>query len=198
MSPGRRHLPEPLADALAIVAPGTDLREAIENVIRAHNGALIVVSLPEKLERLGIISGGMKVGLEFAPMRLYELAKMDGAIIVDRDLTRILKAAVHLMPDHQIPSEETGTRHRTADRVAKQTGFPVISVSQSMQIIAAYVGAIRHVLEDSASILSRANQALATLERYKMRLDEVSSTLSALEIEDLVTVRDVAVVAQRL
>jgi diadenylate cyclase len=102
------------------------------------------------------------------------------------------------MPDHTIPSEETGTRHRTADRVARQTGFPVISVSQSMQIIAAYVGDIRHVLEDSGKILSRANQALATLERYKMRLDEVSSTLSALEIEDLVTVRDVAVVAQRL
>ena len=102
------------------------------------------------------------------------------------------------MPDHTIPSEETGTRHRTADRVAKQTGFPVISVSQSMQIIAAYVGATRHVLEDAGQILSRANQALATLERYKLRLDEVSSTLSALEIEDLVTVRDVAVVAQRL
>jgi diadenylate cyclase len=102
------------------------------------------------------------------------------------------------MPDHTIPSEETGTRHRTADRVARQTGFPVISVSQSMQIIAAYVGETRHVLEDSGQILSRANQALATLERYKLRLDEVSSTLSALEIEDLVTVRDVAVVAQRL
>ncbi len=123
---------------------------------------------------------------------------MDGAIIVDHDITRILKAAVHLMPDQTIPSEETGTRHRTADRVARQTGFPVISVSQSMQIIAAYVGETRHVLEGSGQILSRANQALATLERYKLRLDEVSSTLSALEIEDLVTVRDVAVVAQRL
>jgi diadenylate cyclase len=134
----------------------------------------------------------------FTATGLRELAKMDGAIIVDRDLTRILKAAVHLMPDHTIPSEETGTRHRTADRVARQTGFPVISVSQSMQIIAAYVGETRHVLEDSGQILSRANQALATLERYKLRLDEVSSTLSALEIEDLVTVRDVAVVAQRL
>ncbi|HET9858255.1 MAG TPA: DNA integrity scanning diadenylate cyclase DisA, partial [Nocardioidaceae bacterium] len=129
---------------------------------------------------------------------LRELAKMDGAIIIDRDVTRIIRAATHLMPDHTIPSEETGTRHRTADRVARQAGFPVISVSQSMQIIAAYVGETRHVLEDSGQILSRANQALATLERYKLRLDEVSSTLSALEIEDLVTVRDVAVVAQRL
>ena len=123
---------------------------------------------------------------------------MDGAIILDNDATRILRAAVHLMPDQSIHSEETGTRHRTADRVARMTGFPVISVSQSMQIIALYVGESRYVLEDSGSILSRANQALATLERYKMRLDEVSSTLSALEIEDLVTVRDVAVVAQRL
>ena len=102
------------------------------------------------------------------------------------------------MPDPSIHSDETGTRHRTADRVARQTGFPVISVSQSMQIIAAYVGETRHVIEGSAAILSRANQALATLERYKLRLDEVSATLSALEIEDLVTVRDVAVVAQRL
>ena len=136
--------------------------------------------------------------MPFTATGLRELAKMDGAIIVDRDITRILKAAVHLMPDQSIPSEETGTRHRTADRAARQTGFPVISVSQSMQIIAAYVGETRHVLEDSGLILSRANQALATLERYKLRLDEVSSTLSALEIEDLVTVRDVAVVAQRL
>ena len=136
--------------------------------------------------------------MPFTATGLRELAKMDGAIIIDRDITRIIRAAVHLMPDPSIPSEETGTRHRTADRVARQTGFPVISVSQSMQIIAAYVGEIRHVLEGSAQILSRANQALATLERYKLRLDEVSATLSALEIEDLVTVRDVAVVAQRL
>ena len=96
------------------------------------------------------------------------------------------------MPDPTIPTEESGTRHRTAERVAQQTGYPVISVSQSMRIIALYLDGSRYVLEDSAAILSRANQALATLERYKLRLDEVSGTLSALEIEDLVTVRDVA------
>ena len=145
-----------------------------------------------------ISTGGFILDVPFTATGLRELAKMDGGIILDKDVTRIHRAAVHLMPDHTIHSDETGTRHRTADRVAKQTGFPVISVSQSMQIIAAYVGATRHVLEDSGQILSRANQALATLERYKLRLDEVSSTLSALEIEDLVTVRDVAVVAQRL
>ena len=145
-----------------------------------------------------ISTGGFELDVPFSATGLRELAKMDGAIILDREITRIHRAAVHLMPDHTIHSDETGTRHRTADRVARQTGFPVISVSQSMQIIAAYVGEIRHVLEDSGQILSRANQALATLERYKLRLDEVASTLSALEIEDLVTARDVAVVAQRL
>ncbi len=123
---------------------------------------------------------------------------MDGGIVVDRDCTKIVRAAVQLVPDPQIHTDESGTRHRTADRVNKQTHLPVISVSQSMSIIAIYVNGERYVLEDSTQILSRANQALATLERYKLRLDEVSGTLSALEIEDLVTVRDVCAVAQRL
>ena len=123
---------------------------------------------------------------------------MDGAVVLSSDGTRILRAAVHLMPDPSIPTEESGTRHRTAERVARQTGYPVISVSQSMRIISLYVNGQRHVLDDSAAILSRANQALATLERYKLRLDEVSGTLSALEIEDLVTVRDAVSVVQRL
>src|SRR5918997_1288247 len=130
--------------------------------------------------------------------RVRELCKMDGAVVLSSDGTRIVRAAVHLMPDPSIPSEESGTRHRTAERVAKQSGFPVISVSQSMRIIGLYVNGQRHVLDDSAAILSRANQALATLERYKLRLDEVSGTLSALEIEDLVTVRDAVAVVQRL
>ncbi len=123
---------------------------------------------------------------------------MDGAVVLSSDGTRIVRAAVHLMPDPAIPTEESGTRHRTAERVAKQTGHPVISVSQSMRIIGLYVDGHRHVLDDSAAILSRANQALATLERYKLRLDEVSGTLSALEIEDLVTARDAIAVVQRM
>jgi diadenylate cyclase len=145
-----------------------------------------------------LCTGGFALDVEFSATALRELAKMDGAIILDKDCTRIVRAAVHLMPDSSIPTVETGTRHRTAERIAKQTGIPVISVSQSMRIIALYVDDIRYVLEDTGQILSRANQALATLERYKLRLDEVSGTLSALEIEDLVTVRDVAAVAQRL
>ena len=185
-----------LRATLASIAPGTALRDGLERVLRGRTGALIVLGHDRVVD--SISTGGFQLDVPFTATGLRELAKMDGAIIVDKDITRIIRAAVHLMPDHHIPSEETGTRHRTADRVARQTGFPVISVSQSMEIIAAYVGEIRHVLEDSGQILSRANQALATLERYKLRLDEVSSTLSALEIEDLVTVRDVAVVAQRL
>jgi len=185
-----------LRATLASIAPGTTLRDGLERVLRGRTGALIVLGNDKTVE--SISTGGFTLDVPFTATGLRELAKMDGAIILDREATRILRAAVHLMPDPSIYSEETGTRHRTADRVARQTGFPVISVSQSMQIIAVYVGEIRYVLEDSGQILSRANQALATLERYKLRLDEVSSTLSALEIEDLVTVRDVAVVAQRL
>ncbi|QIK74525.1 DNA integrity scanning diadenylate cyclase DisA [Nocardioides piscis] len=185
-----------LRATLAEIAPGTALRDGLERILRGRTGALIVLGIDKTVD--SIATGGFTLDVPFTATGLRELAKMDGAIIIDKDITRIHRAAVHLMPDHTIPSEETGTRHRTAERVAKQTGFPVVSVSQSMQIIAAYVGQIRHVLEDSGQILSRANQALATLERYKMRLDEVSATLSALEIEDLVTVRDVAVVAQRL
>jgi len=181
---------------LANIAPGTSLRDGLERVLRGRTGALIVLGNDKIVD--SISTGGFNLDIPFTPTGLRELAKMDGAIILDKDASRIERAGVHLMPDPSIFSEETGTRHRTADRVARQTGFPVISVSQSMQIIAAYVGETRYVLEGSGKILSRANQALATLERYKLRLDEVSSTLSALEIEDLVTVRDVAVVAQRL
>jgi diadenylate cyclase len=190
------HEAERLRATLAIIAPGTSLRDGLERILRGRTGALIVLGHDRNVDTIS--TGGFTLDVPFTATGLRELAKMDGAIILDQDVTQIHRANVHLMPDHTIPSDETGTRHRTADRVAKQTGFPVISVSQSMQIIAAYVGETRYVLEDSGSILSRANQALATLERYKLRLDEVSSTLSALEIEDLVTVRDVAVVAQRL
>ncbi len=185
-----------LRAVLASVAPGTQLRDGLERILRGRTGALIVLGTDRTIDTIS--SGGFRLDVPFSSTGLRELAKMDGAIILDADATRIIRAAVHLMPDATIHSEETGTRHRTADRVARMTGYPVISVSQSMQIIALYVGERRYVLEDTGSILGRANQALATLERYKMRLDEVSSTLSALEIEDLVTARDVAVVAQRL
>ena len=185
-----------LRSTLAAVAPGTAMRDALERILRGRTGALVVLGFDKAVEQL--CTGGFALDVPFSATVLRELAKMDGAVILDREATHILRANVHLVPDSSIPTEESGTRHRTAERVAKQTGYPVISVSQSMRIIALYVAGRRYVLEDSATILSKANQALATLERYKMRLDEVSGTLSALEIEDLVTVRDVAAVAQRL
>ena len=181
---------------LAAAAPGTELRDGLERILRGRTGALIVLGNDRLVEQ--IATGGFPLDVEFSATRLRELAKMDGAIVCDRDASRILRAATQLLPDPTIETAESGTRHRTAERMAKQTGFPVISVSQSMRIVALYVGNRRHVLEDSGAILSRANQALATLERYKLRLDEVTGTLSALEIEDLVTVRDVAAVIQRL
>ncbi len=185
-----------LQDTLAHVAPGTMLREALERILRGRTGALIVLGNDPLVE--SISTGGFPLDIEVTSTRLRELAKMDGAIVVDKDVTRIVRAATQLVPDASIETTESGTRHRTAERVARQTGYPVLSVSQSMHIIALYVGHLRHVIEDSTAILSRANQALQTLERYKVRLDEVAGTLSALEIEDLVTVRDVASVVQRM
>nr|WP_106320686.1 DNA integrity scanning diadenylate cyclase DisA [Actinoplanes italicus] len=187
---------DPLRANLALMAPGTALRDGLERILRGRTGALIVLGYDAVVET--ICTGGFPLDVEFSATRLRELCKMDGAVVLSSDGTRIVRAAVHLMPDPSIPSEESGTRHRTAERVAKQSGYPVISVSQSMHIIGLYVNGQRHVLDDSAAILSRANQALATLERYKLRLDEVSGTLSALEIEDLVTVRDAVAVVQRL
>ena len=189
-------LPALMRQTLRAVAPGTELRDGLERVLRGRTGALIVFGYDDVVA--GMSSGGFELDVEFSATRLRELAKMDGAIVVDQQANRILRAAVQLLPDPTIETTESGTRHRTAERAAKQTGFPVISVSQSMHIVAVYVADQRYVLEDSDVILSRANQALATLERYKSRLDEVSGTLSALEIEDLVTVRDVAAVVQRL
>jgi diadenylate cyclase len=185
-----------LRSVLASVAPGTGLRDGLERILRGNTGGLIVIGWDRGVEAL--CTGGFPLDVEFSATQLRELCKMDGAVVLADDGSRILRAATHLMPDSAIPTDEAGTRHRTAQRVARQTGFPVISVSQSMRIVSLYLGERRHVLQSSAELLSRANQAIATLERYKARLDEVSNALSALEIEDLATVRDAAMVTQRL
>ncbi|MBO0829458.1 MAG: DNA integrity scanning diadenylate cyclase DisA [Streptosporangiales bacterium] len=181
---------------LTAVAPGTSLRDGLERVLRGNTGALIVLGYDRAVESL--CTGGFEINVELTGQRLRELAKMDGAIVVDNTHARILRANVHLMPDPSIPTMESGTRHRTAARVSLQTGRPVVSVSQSMRIIQLYVGDRRHVIEQPATILASANQALQTLERYRLRYDEVSRALSALEIEDHVTIRDVCTVVQRL
>jgi diadenylate cyclase len=181
--------------ALAALAPGTALRDGLERILRGNTGALIVRGYDETVAKL--CSGGFELNIGFSATRLRELAKMDGAIVLDGSGT-IVRAAVQLMPDPALPTDEAGTRHRTADRVSRQTGYPVISVSKSMRIITLFSAGTRYVIEDSATILSRAHQALATLERCKLRLNEASGALTALEIEDLVTVRDVIAVVQQL
>jgi len=184
-----------MTEALAGVAPGRPLREGLDRILQANMGALIVVG--DGPEVLAICSGGFLLDAEFTPQRLSELAKMDGAIILASDSSRIARANVHLVPNPHVPTSETGTRHRTAERVARSIPVPVISVSEDMSMIAVYVGDLKHPLEPIQRLLNRANQALQTLERYKNRLDTVSGSLSALEVEDLVTVRDVATVLQR-
>src|SRR5947209_4173321 len=184
-----------LLRALEAIAPGTELRQAIDDIIRSHEGALIVVGDPEGLKFL--YSGGIRLDQPFTPQLLYELAKMDGAIVVDPKLTKLAYANVQLMPDPTIPSNETGTRHRTAERVAKQTGALVISISQQRSTITVYLGPTRYQLNAVTEVLTKTNQSLATLETYRQRLEQVLTRLTALEFQNAVVLDDVLVVLQR-
>jgi diadenylate cyclase len=184
-----------LLEAIAKVAPGTDLRAAIDDVIRSHEGALIVVGDPEKLAFL--YSGGIRLDAPFRPQLLYELAKMDGAIIVNASLTKLAWANVQLMPDPTIASDETGTRHRTAERVAKQTSALVVSISQERETVTIFAGQSRYQLDPIADVLSKTNQGLGTLDTYRQRLEQVLTRLTALEFQNAVVLDDVLVVLQR-
>lgn len=184
-----------LAEILKMIAPGTAIREGLENILRAKTGGLLVLGDSEEV--LGIVDGGFNLNAELTPARLYELAKMDGAMVLNENADRILCANAQLIPDPTIPSSETGTRHRTAERVAKQTGILVIAISQRRDIISLYKGDLKHILEDIRVILSKANQAVQTLEKYRNVLDQALTNLSALEFEDLVTISDVVTVIQR-
>ncbi len=184
-----------MARALTQVAPGTPLREGLDRVLQSGRGGLIVFG--DGPDVLNICSGGFLLDAAFTPQRLSELAKMDGAIILASDGSRIARANVHLVPNPNVPTAETGTRHRTAERVARSLHVPVIAVSQSRKEIQAYVGDQRHSLEPVSRLLERSNQALQTLERYRNRLDQVTHTLAALEINNLVALKDVVEVLQR-
>jgi diadenylate cyclase len=184
-----------LLQALKQVAPGTALRSGIDDIIRARLGALIVIGEPSSLAFL--FSGGMRLDLPFTSQSLYELAKMDGAIIVNSAISRLVYANVQLMADPNIPSSETGTRHRTAERVAKQTDALVISISQQRETVTIFRGDLRYQLGDISDTLGRTNQALGTLETYRQRLDQGLTRLTALEFQSAVTLDDVVVVLQR-
>jgi len=186
---------ESMRDALARVAPGTPLRDGIDRVVRSKAGALLVLS--DSADVLSICSGGFLVDAPYSPQRLSELAKMDGAIILSTDGGRIARANVHLVPDPSVPTSETGTRHRTAERVARSLDVPVVSASEEMGVINVYAGGDKRQLSEVSHLLDRANQALQTLERYKVRLDDAITNLTAVEVEDIATLRDVVSVVQR-
>lgn len=184
-----------LMEILKLMAPGTQLREGLENILRAKTGGLIIIGDSEEIMK--IVDGGFNINSEYSPSYVYELAKMDGAIVLSGDLRRILYANTQLVPDSFIPTFETGTRHRTAYRVTRQTGCIVVAISQRRNIITVYKNDIKYVLRDSSIILARANQALQTLEKYVSVLDRVKSNLNLLEFQDLVTLFDVITAIQR-
>ncbi|UTR16690.1 DNA integrity scanning diadenylate cyclase DisA [Salipaludibacillus sp. LMS25] len=185
-----------ITNVLKLVAPGTALREGIDNVLRAKTGGLIVLGYTN--EMVPIVDGGFFINSDFSPAYLYELAKMDGAIILSEDGSRILYANTQLVPDNTIASTETGIRHRTAQRVATQTGNLVISISQRRNVITLYQGEHRYALKDIGVILTKANQAIQTLEKYKSVLDQSITNLGALELEELVTFQEVSQVMHRI
>ena len=184
-----------IVDILKMIAPGTQIRAGIDNILKAKTGGLIVIGDGKEIQN--IIDGGFHVDVEFSPARLYELAKMDGAIILSEDLKRILYANAQLIPDFTITTVETGTRHRTAERVAKQTGKIVISISQRRGIITIYYGNSRYVLEDTAKVMAKSNQALQTVEKYRIVFNNKINLLNEYEFNDIATLNVVVETIQR-
>ncbi|MBK8461979.1 MAG: DNA integrity scanning protein DisA [Nigerium sp.] len=177
------------------VAPGTPLREGLDRIVSGHTGALIVLGSNPELDEIS--TGGFTIDVPFSATGLRELAKMDGAIVLSSDLSRILAAAVHLSPAASYATSETGTRHRTAERTARQVGIPVVTVSASMSTISLFAGDGRQVVPRPDQLHDRAAQALAAISGHRKRLDESLERLTTLEVHDAVTLRDVAHVAQR-
>ena len=184
-----------ITEVLKTIAPGTPIREGLENILKAKTGALIVFG--DGKEVLDIADGGFSLNIDYTPARLYELAKMDGAIILSSDMKKILFANTQLIPSSTISTVETGTRHRTAERTAKQTGALVISISQRRNIITIFKGNNRYVLEDTSKVITKANQALQTVEKYMKVFDNKLSLLNEYEFNDIVTLENVIVAIQR-
>ena len=186
---------EEIIDILKLVAPGTEIRQGLENILKSKTGALIVVG--DSKEILDIVDGGFYINVDYSPAKLYELAKMDGAIVLSSDLEKILYANAQLLPSSTIETRETGTRHKTAERTAKQTGNLVISISQRRNIITLYKENIKYMLEETSRILEKANQALQTVEKYKKVFDGKINIMNEYEFNDIVTLDNVLTVIQR-
>lgn len=184
-----------ITEVLKLIAPGTEIRQGLDNILKAKTGGLIVIG--DSKEVLELVDGGFSINEDYTSSRLYELAKMDGAIVLSGDLKKILFANAQLIPDPTITTKETGTRHRTAERTAKQTGELVISISQRRNIITIFKGSLRYVIDDTSKILTRANQALQTVEKYKKVFDSKLSMLNEYEFNDIVTLENVIIAIQR-
>ena len=185
-----------ITEILKKISPGTPIRNGLENILRARTGALLYFTdNEENINKL--VDGGFYINEDYTPAKLYELAKMDGAIVLSEDMKRILYANAELIPDSSISTVETGTRHRTAERTAKQTGELVISISQRRNIITVFTENERYILEDTSVVLNKANQAIQTLEKYKKVYDSKLNILNEYEFNDIVTLENVISVIQR-
>ena len=184
-----------LIHALKMISPGSPLRQGLDNILKAKTGGLIVLATSEEI--MEVVDGGFCINAEYSPAYIYELAKMDGAIVLSGDTKKILFANAQLIPSPTIETQETGTRHRTAERTAKQTGEIVISISQRRNVITIFKGNIRYLLEDTSKVLTKANQALQTLQRYKNVFDEKLITLNEYEFNDIVSLENVITAIQR-
>ena len=185
-----------ITDILKLIAPGTPIRDGLENILRAKTGALLLITDNNEIIK-EIVDGGFTINEDYTSSKLYELAKMDGAIVLSGDLKKILFANAQLIPSREIETMETGTRHRTAERTAKQTGELVISISQRRNIITVFKGNDRYILEDTNAVLNKANQGVQTLEKYKKVFDNKLNILNEYEFNDIVTLQNVILAIQR-
>ena len=185
-----------LIDYLKKVSPGTPLRTVIDDLLRAGLGALIVFDSPE-LHDQNIVEGGFRVNCLFNSQRLFELCKLDGAIIISPDLKRIISANVTLNPDRTINSNETGTRHKASERTAKQANTFVIAVSERKKKTTLYFSYTRYYLKSSDELLRDISSTLQVLEKQRETFDELLNKLNILEMSELVSVSDVSRLLQR-
>ena len=183
-------------DILRRFAPGTDLRAAVDLILAQGTGGLIVLGGGTAVD--AVSTGGFKFdAAPFTAQRVAELAKMDGGIVVDESASRILAANIHFVPDSTIPTDETGTRHRTAQRVAAQTRRAVLAVSDTRATAIVYVGEDKHEVQSPEALTARANDVLNSMERLRRRVDDAALRLTRFEVDDVVVNRDVVLLLQR-
>ncbi len=176
--------------------PGQPLRNGVDLIADKKTGALIVIGTSAKLEKIS--SGGVSLNsCSYTPEMMSELAKMDGAIIVDSSVNNILKANVHLNPSDDIATSQTGTRHRTAERVSVETDLSVVAVSEESSTIKVFNGNNVNELEESSIIFGRVNESLQSVDRTRRRFDDAVLELGELEIENTLTNQQVLEVIQR-